>query len=122
MTKGILWVSCGIRSDKREEAEAAIRRELARIQEGRVDAADMELAKLSLENSYRQVYDSQASMEVFAFNRLMNQTPDTPREEWERIARVTPADVVRVAARFKPDTVFFLRGTAVGEGEEDFDE
>lgn len=122
MTKGILWVSCGIRSDKRDEAEAAIREQLAVMQAGEIDPADVDLAKLSLLNSYRQVYDSQASMEVFAFNRLMNQTPDTPKEECERITRVTPADVARVAGGFKPDTVFFLRGTAVGEGEEDFDE
>lgn len=35
--------------------------------------------------------------------------------------RVTPADLSRVASRFRPDTVFFLNGTAE-EGEEDYDE
>ena len=123
MTKGILWVSCGIRPDKRDEAEEAIVRQLSDLQEGRIHPADVELAKLSLLNSYRQIGDSQSSMEVFAFGRLMNGTADSPTEEMERIRSVTVHDVVRVAKTFKPDTVFFLNGTATdGEEEEDFND
>ena len=122
MTKGILWVSCGIRPDKREEAEVAIVRQLDRIREGEITSAEVELAKLSLANAYRQMGDSQSSLEVFALNRLLNGTSDTPEEELERIMAVTPADVARVARRFKADTVFFLNGTAEGDGEEDYDE
>ncbi len=117
MTKGILWVSCGIRSDHRMQAEEAIRRQLSDLADGRIDPADVELAKLSLLNSYRQIEDSQASMEVFAFGRLMNGTSDTPEEEMARIRAVTPDDVSRVAKTFRPDTVFFLNGTG-GEEEE----
>ena len=123
MTKGILWVSCGIRPDRRAEAEEAIIQQLTALQKGQIDPADVELAKLSLLNSYRQIGDSQSSMEVFAFNRLMNSTADTPAEEMARITAVTSADVERVAKTFKPDTVFFLNGTAAdGEGEEDIDD
>ena len=121
MTKGILWVSCGVRPDKREEAEAAIRAELTALQGGRISPADVELAKLSLQNAYRQMGDSQASLEIFALNRLLNGTPDTPEEELSRVMNVTLTDVARVAATFKPDTVFFLNGTAEGE-EEDYDD
>lgn len=122
MTKGILWVSCGIRPDKREEAEAAIRAQLTAMQRGEITPADVELAKLSLQNAYRQMGDSQSSLEVFALNRLLNGTGDTPEAELSRIMKVTPADVARVAASFQPDTVFFLNGTAGGEGEEDCDD
>ena len=118
MTKGILWVSCGIHPDKRQEAETAIVGQLTDLRAGRIDPSDVELAKLSLVNSYRQIRDSQASMEVFAFCRLMNGTLDSPEEEIRRICAVTPEDVARVAATFRPDTVFFLRGTAP-DGEED---
>jgi predicted Zn-dependent peptidase len=122
MTKGILWVACGIRPDRRAEAEAAIIRRLTDLQQGRIDPADVELAKLSLLSSYRQVGDSQASMESFAFARLMNQTSDSPEEEAARILAVTPADVERVAKKFKLDTVFFLNGTAPDEDDEDGEE
>ncbi len=118
MTKGILWVSCGIRSDHRMEAEEAIRRQLDDLANGRIAPVDVELAKLSLLNSYRQIEDSQASMEVFSFGRLMNGTSDTPEEEMARISAVTADDVVRVAKTFRPDTVFFLNGTG-GDEEDD---
>ena len=122
MTKGILWVSCGISPESRAEAEAAIRAELTAMQEGRITAEEVELAKLSLQNAYRQMGDSQSSLEVFALNRLLNGTPDTPEEELSRILEVTPADVAKVAKTFLPDTVFFLNGTACGEEEEDYDD
>ena len=121
MTKGILWVSCGIRPDRRDEAEAAIAGQLARIQRGEITPNEVDLAKLSLKNVYRQMRDSQSSMEVFALNRLLGGTSATPEEELARILAVTPSDVAGAAQSFKPDTVFFLNGTAE-EGEEDFDE
>ena len=119
MTKGILWVSCGIRSDRKDEAEASIGACLADLQEGRITQDDVALAKLSLLNSYRQMEDSQNSMEAFAFGRLMNQTAETSEEEMAYIDSVSISDVVEVSKTFVPDTVFFLRGTqAVDEGEE----
>ena len=126
MTKGILWVSCGIRADRRAEAEGAIRRQLTALQEGRISSDDLELAKLSLLSVYRQMGDSQSAMEIYDFGRLLNDTADTPSEEMERIRRVTADDVMRVARKFKPDTVFFLKGTAEapagrGRGEDDGD-
>ena len=121
MTKGILWVSCGIRPDKRGEAEAAITRQLTRMQRGEISPDEVELAKLSLKNAYSQMGDSQSSLEVFALNRLLGGISSTPEEELARIMAVTPADVARAAQSFKPDTVFFLNGTA-REGEEDYDE
>ena len=121
MTKGSLWVSCGIRSDKRAEAEAAITAQLLRIMKGEITDDEVERAKLSLQNVYRQMKDSQSAMEIFSLHRLLNDTSDTPEAELQRILRVTPEDMARVASRFRPDTVFFLNGTSE-EGEEDYDE
>ena len=122
MTKGILWVSCGISPESRAEAETAIRAELTAIQKGSITPEEVELAKLSLRNAYRQMGDSQSSLEVFALNRMLGGTHDTPEAELSRIMAVTSADVSRVAKTFVPDTVFFLNGTARGEGEEDYDD
>ena len=124
MTKGILWVSCGIHSDRKDEAEEAIRAQLTALREGRFTSEDVELAKLSLLNSYRQMEDSQNSMEAFAFGRLMNRTAETPEEEMAYIRAVTAEDVCRTACSFVPDTLFFLRGTLADDGgeEEYFDD
>ena len=119
MTKGILWVSCGIRPDRRTEAEAAVRELMASLQKGEIHPDDLEMAKLSLQNVYSQMEDSQSSLEIFALHRLLNATSDTPEQELARVLQVTAADVARVAGRLKLDTVFFLNGTAE-EGEEDW--
>ena len=128
MTKGILWVSSGIRSDRREEAEAAIRACLARMQAGEIDPADVEGAKTSLMESYRQMEDSQGAMSAFLVRRMMAslgmETPNTrtPEEKMAAIAAVTPLDVAAAARRFSLDTVYFLRGTAASEEDEDGNE
>ncbi len=112
LTKGILWVSSGIRSDKRAEAEAAIRETLARLQAGDFDAADVEAAKLTILDSYRQLEDSQGAMEAYLIRHMLDGTSPAPEAQMRAIAAVTPADVAAAARRFRPDTTFFLRGTA----------
>lgn len=121
MTKGILRVSCGMHPAHRAEAEAAINGQLAAIREGQIDPADVELAKLSLLNGYRQMEDSQGAMEDFAFARLMNGTTESLSEVMAHIRAVTAEEVTAVAGTYKPDTVFFLNGTAAGEGGEEDD-
>lgn len=122
MTKGILWVSSGIRSDRREEAEEAIRTAFARLQAGNIDPDDVESAKLSLVEGYRQMEDSQGAMAAFLVRRMLSGTRQTPEERMEAIAAVTPADVAAAARRFRLDTVYFLRGTAATEEDDRADE
>lgn len=123
LTKGILWVSCGIRADRREAAEEAIRSCLRDLQEGRFTEEELSLAKLSIGSVYRQMGDSQSAMEIYDFGALQNGTADTPQGEMERILQITPSEVAAAAGSFQPDTVFFLHGTAVGRngggGEEE---
>lgn len=122
MTKGILWVSSGIRSDRREEAEAAIRACLVRMQAGEIDPADVESAKISLVESYRQMEDSQGAIASFLIRRMLSGNEQTVEERMAAIAAVTPADVSAVARRFSLDTIYFLRGNVASEGDEDGNE
>ncbi len=114
VTKGILWVSSGIRSDKQVEAETAIRDTFARLSAGDFAPFNVETAKLTLLDSYRQIEDSPGAMESYVIRRLLAgcDMTATPEQQMDAIAAVTPADVAMAARRFKPDTVFFLRGTA----------
>ena len=124
MTKGILWVSCGIRPDRRAEAEEAIAVEIRAMQAGEVSEDDVACAKASLENTYRQISDSPCSMEAFWFGRTMDGLTDTPEEVMAHIGTVTAEDVVAAARRFMPDTVYFLNGTRpdAPDAEEDDDD
>ena len=126
--KGILWVASGIRSDRREEAEAAIRACLARMQAGEMDPADVETAKTAIIENYRQLEDSQSAISAFLINRVMDSIGEpcaiarSPEEKIEAIAAVTPMDVAAAARRFSLDTVYFLRGTVASEEDEDGNE
>ena len=124
MTKGILWVSCGIRPDRRTDAEEAIVGEIRAVQAGEVSEDDVACAKASLENTYRQISDSPCSMEAFWFGRVMDGLTDTPEEVMAHIQAVTVEDVVAAARRFQSDTVFFLNGTRpdAPDAEEDDDD
>ncbi len=118
-TKDILWVSCGVRPDRRDEAEAAITAQLADLQAGRIAPADVTLAKLSLENTYRQIEDSQGAMESWQMRRLLGEANVTPAEMLAAIRAVTLGDVTRAAQSYRPDTVYFLKGTAPMGAESD---
>ena len=114
-SKGVLTVSSGIRSDRRDEAEQAINACIARIARNGIADEDITLAKLSLGNYYRQIPDSAAAMEAFWFGQIMRGSDRLPEACLEEILSVTREEVVAFASRLTPDTVFFLRG----EGEED---
>ncbi len=122
MSKGILWVASGIRPDRREAAETAIREQFDHLQSGRISAEDVELAKLSLINSYRQIGDSQGAMESFLTRQLFSGVKRTPAEQIAAISAVTALDVVAAARRFVPDMTYFLRGNAPMEDEEEEDD
>ncbi len=115
MTKGVLTVSAGIRPDRREAAEMAIRSRLAALQAGDIGPHDVMLARMSLENGYRQMPDSRGAMEYDRLRRLLSGSPLTAEEELAAIRAVTPADVAAAARRFVPDTTFYLRGTATDD-------
>lgn len=119
LTKGILWVACGIRPDRRAEAETAIRAEVEAIAQGQIEPSEVETAKLSLLNSYRQLPDSQGAMESHCLRALLNDTASDPSVMANAISSVTVADVARMMACFHLDTVYFLKGTAEQSEEED---
>ena len=81
----------------------------------------MEAAKKSLISTYRQTEDSPAAAEGFYFGRSLASFAETVEECIEAISRVTAEQVIAVAQRLKPHTVYFLEGTLEG-GEEDDDE
>ncbi len=116
--KGILSVTSGIHPKNREIAEQAILAVFSDIQTGMLSDADVSLAKISLENSYRQLPDSPAAMESYWFW----QTPAhsvSPEMHLKRFLSVTKEDIVCVAQKFSLDTVYFLNATHTGEEDED---
>lgn len=116
--KGILTVTSGIHPKNRDAAERAISACMEALAMGEVSPEDVQLAHTSLESSYRQIPDSPASMEAYWFWSVEEKEACPPQVFLDRLLCVTPADVARVAKKFKPDTVYFLNGTRAEEGED----
>ncbi len=117
--KGILSVTLGVHPQNREAAEQAIFTIFSDLQQGRLSQENIDLAKISLKNSYNQLPDSPAAMESYWFWHD-SQQPVPPEEHLKRFLAVTFDDVIRVARKFTLDTVYFLNATnADGEVAED---
>lgn len=117
--KGILSVTSGIHPRHRRGAEEAILSVLSRIQKGQLDPEDLKLAKISLENSYRQLPDSPAAMESYWFWSDDPEKCILPEARLNRLLKITAEDVVRVANRFVLDTVYFLNAERPSEEVDD---
>ena len=119
--KGTLVIQCGLHRDHRARAEEEILHQLLLLASGDFEAAELEAAKKSLISTYRQTEDSPAAAEGFYFGRSLASFAETVEECIEAISHVTAEQVIAVAQRLKPHTVYFLEGTLEG-GEEDDDE
>lgn len=117
-SKGILTVTSGIHPRNRDAAEQAIMDALEKIRDVQLDPADVELAKLSLQNAYSQIPESPAAMEAYWFRHLTEGEAIPPEEMLARLCAVTPDDVVTVAHDFVLDTVYFLNAEGC-DGEVD---
>ena len=118
--KGILTVSCGIHPQNREVAEREIFAQLERLQKKPVTKQELKMAQKSLINALRQCTDSPAAMQSYWFGRqIFYGSSLTPEKCIERVKAVTAQDVMRVANKVTPDTVYFLNGTLNGEDADD---
>lgn len=121
--KGVLYISCGIAADAKEEAEEAIAAQIDAIRRGDITDEEFFAAKKSLVSGYREIEDSAAAIAVWYENRRAAGIETSPEETAEQVLTCTPDDAARCAAALTQDTLYFLRGTCVdGEDEEDYDD
>lgn len=121
--KGAVVIGCGLENANRERAEREILRQVREIAEGHFTDMEWEGAKKSLSNAYRQVKDSPDALINFYFGRMLAGVNADLEESLARISQVTRKDVMRVAASFAPDAVFYLRADPTRlDGGEDLDE
>ena len=116
--KGTILISCGLLPKNRQEAEDEILAQIDVIKNGGFTDRELEAAKRSLEASYRQIEDKQASLESFFFGRALHGLEASLEESRRGFAAVEREDILRVAAGWTTDTVYFLNGTLPSDGEE----
>lgn len=121
---GILTVSAGIESKNRAVAESAIMEQLASIGHGEISSSELDAAKKSLQNAYRQMDDNPFDLQSFYGTRSLFGFHESIEECRRRLNDVCAEDIAAIARQCQPDTVFFIEGTqpgAVWEEEEEND-
>ena len=122
--KGLMTVISGVENEKKEEAEAEILRQLHALQTTQVTQEELENAKRSLCNAYREISDDAASMIAWYSQRVLAGVPCSFEQAIGQIQRVTPQDVLEAARAVSLDTVYFLhaaKGTVANDEEEKTD-
>ena len=108
--KGLLMVVSGIEQKNKQAAFDAIMEQLDDIKAGKITDEELENARRSLRNNYREISDSPASICAWYLGRICVGRSDAPESAAAAIDSVTRADVVRVANSIRLDTVYYLEG------------
>ena len=123
MYTGTLSVSSGIEVSDEKKATDAILAELDSIKAGNFSDTELEAARKSLINSYKQIYDNPFDLHSFYSARTAFGVDASLEGCCERIAALTREDILRASKGIELDTTYFLCGTKESNGEEgDYDE
>lgn len=108
---GALTVHCGLDPANRDAAEHEIMAQLAAVQKGEFDDRELDAAKRSIQNAYRQLEDSPSALENFYFGRSLMGVATTAEDCRHLLGTVGREEVIRAANALTLDTVYFLNGT-----------
>ncbi|MBO5270947.1 MAG: insulinase family protein [Clostridia bacterium] len=117
--KGYFSVASGIRCENREAAEAEILIQVEDLRRGNISGAEFDAAVRYLLSIYTGLYDSASAIENYFLARGIYGVSCTPEECKAGIAAVTREDVVAFAQRVMLRSVYFLRGTRMGDPEDE---
>ncbi len=119
MHKGVMAVISGIDFEKFEEAETEIFRQLDAVRSGDVTDEELLHAKRFVASGLRTVSDSPGALENFYTSQALGGWDWNPEELAALCEDVTMEDVVAIAQSCCCDAVYFLRGPAAEEKEEE---
>ncbi|MBE6607625.1 MAG: insulinase family protein [Ruminococcaceae bacterium] len=120
--KGIMTIASGIEVDNFEKAKNAVLEQLEFLKNGNISDFEIDSAKKSLVNAYRELTDSPSGLVSWYLTRSFADRNDSPEEVAEKILSVTKEELVESASRLSVDTVYFLKGTLSPEGVDEDEE
>ncbi len=110
--KGLLMVVSGIEQKNKQKTLDAVLEQLEDLKQGNIDPQELENARLSLRNGYREITDSPAAIASWYLGRISTGRYDAPEDAIAAMEQVSAEDVVKVANSIRLDTVYFLEGGA----------
>ena len=106
--KGVMVIASGIDAKNKEVAFDAIMEQLEDIKNGHISDSELYDAKRSLENAYREIADSPASVCAWYLARIIAGRTDSPESAADSVEEITKQDIITVAKRMALDTVYTL--------------
>ena len=107
-----MFVQSGIKNENRDAAEEQILYWLDDMKKGNIGEEETRRAKLALTNGLKTMHESRGVLGTFYLNRTLMGGFETPLQLKERMEKVTPEDVAKVAGMVTPDTIYFMKGGA----------
>ncbi len=108
--KGILTAYSGIELEKKEQAQQLILEQMEEIKRGNISQEEFRSTIQMFCNSYRSYKDTQFAIMDFFIGQSFLPESKTIDEFLDAIQQVTREEVIQVAQRIVPDTVYFLAG------------
>lgn len=115
--KGVCLATAGIKPEKREFAEAAMRAEMEDTLCGQISDIELNAAKRSIDHAFRQMYDQPSALANFYLTRFAVGNEDTVDMRRACVAAVTREELAEAASHLRESAVFFLRGTLKDDEE-----
>lgn len=106
--KGVMVIASGVDIKNKDSAYEAIIEQLEDMKNGVISDAEINDAKRSLENAYREITDSPASIYNWYLSRIIAGRTDSPEETAKSVKAVTKQDVIEMSKRLSLDTVYSL--------------
>ena len=118
-TKGIMYVSSGIDVVNYDRVRDEILSQLEGLKNELVSEDELRVAKDLAVKELSELCDYPSAIATFNYSREIYGITETISSLSNKIKGVTAEDILRVARRITPDTVFFLRGTKKGNARQE---
>ena len=119
MFMSAMFIAAGIETENRTLAADAILAQLDAMKRGEFTKEDIDDAKRSLINAYKELDDSPASLSLWYLSRIIFRNGLTPETVVRAVEKVSTEEIVRAANKVSLDTVYFIKGTGVTDGEQE---
>ncbi|HOJ47837.1 MAG TPA: insulinase family protein, partial [Bacillota bacterium] len=106
--KGVMVIASGVDIKNKDTTFEAIMEQLKDIQNGNISDAELRDARKSLENFYREITDSPASICSWYLARIIAGRADSPEEAAKLVNAVTKQDIIDISKKLVLDTVYSL--------------
>jgi predicted Zn-dependent peptidase len=107
-TKGLLFITAGIDPVKYEKCVEVIKQQMTDLAAGKISDDEWDKTRLTIADRVRSREDNPSAKIGSFLEMSLNGKPMTAAQVIDAVGRVTRDDVVRAAARVKPDTIFYL--------------